>query len=172
LFTDEGTEAIRLRGTTTAIENDVGWSVGYDYDIDPKWNVRRVRVAGSDPRGDRERVIERMSPGRWTIDGAPAAHLDGCIDVDLESSAVTNAIPVHRIPFEQGQTIDAPAVFVTAGDLAVLRLEQQYTLRSRPDVPEEIAFDYYSPTFDFHCELHYDASGLVVDYPGIARRNS
>ena len=31
-------------------------------------------------------------------------------------------------------------------------------------------YRYRAPSFDFECELVYDESGLVLDYPGIATR--
>jgi hypothetical protein len=36
------------------------------------------------------------------VDGRAAAHLDGCLDVDLESSALTNTLPVHRLGWPRG----------------------------------------------------------------------
>ena len=35
-----------------------------------------------------------------------------------------------------------------------------------------MAFDYTSSTFDFACQLVFDGSGIVTDYPGIGRRHS
>ncbi|WP_344234728.1 putative glycolipid-binding domain-containing protein [Kribbella hippodromi] len=35
--------------------------------------------------------------------------LHGCEDVDFESSAVTNTLPVHRIPFTVGSAVEVPA---------------------------------------------------------------
>ena len=48
------------------------------------------------------------------------------------------------------------------------RLEQRY-LRLDDD-GDHRRYHYTSPAFDFECELVYDASGLVLDYPGIAVR--
>ena len=47
---------------------------------------------------------------------------------------------------------------------AVERLEQRY-LRLDDD-GERRRYHYTSPRFGFECELGYDASGLVLDYPG------
>jgi hypothetical protein len=59
---------------------------------------------------------------------------------------------------------------VRALDLAVERLEQRYV---RIDDGADLhRYDYTSPAFDFRCELVYDASGLVLDYPGIASRTA
>jgi hypothetical protein len=95
--------------------------------------------------------------------------LAGCQDVDFESSAVTNTLPIHRLPFVLGETFEVPAAFVQADDLSVIRLEQHYTLVSSDK--DRHVFQYESATFDFACELTYDASGLVLDYPGIAVRD-
>ncbi len=57
---------------------------------------------------------------RWRIDGRPSPHLDGCRDVDLESSALTNALPVHGLGLHVGQGAEAPAACVRALDLSAV----------------------------------------------------
>jgi hypothetical protein len=97
-----------------------------------------------------------------------APHLDGCLDVDLEASAMTNALPVHRLDLATGERAQAPAAYVRAPDLSVERLEQQYLRMSDRDGHQR--YDYSAPAFDFSCQLVYDEAGLVLDYPGIAVR--
>jgi hypothetical protein len=82
---------------------------------------------------------------------------------------VTNTLPVHRLPFVLGETFEVPAAFVQADDLGVIRIEQRYTLLSSDE--QQHVFRYQSATFEFECDLTYDASGLVLDYPGIAIRD-
>jgi hypothetical protein len=50
----------------------------------------------------------------------------------------------------------------------VARLEQAYR-RIADDGPRQ-RYDYAAPAFGFTSRLVYDESGLVLDYPGIARR--
>jgi hypothetical protein len=57
---------------------------------------------------------------------------------------------------------------VRAPQLAIERLEQTYA-RLPDDGPRE-AYDYAAPVFEFACQLVYDESGLLIDYPGIAVR--
>jgi hypothetical protein len=85
------------------------------------------------------------------------------------TAAPRNTLPVHRLPFAPGTTLDVPAAFVRADDLTVIRLEQRYTLTSSDE--QRHVFHYESATFDFECELTFDATGLVLDYPGIATRD-
>jgi hypothetical protein len=118
--------------------------------------------------GSFERLLEADGVARWRVDGVRRPDLDGCFDVDLESSACTNLLPVRRLQLRVGEATDAPAVYVRAADLTVERLEQHYR-RVEDDGPHE-AYDYAAPTFDFAGRLLYDRSGLVTDYPGIASR--
>jgi hypothetical protein len=158
----------RLEGDTAAVEEGEAWAVRYDIGVDAGWRTRSARVWGRALPGLRELTLEADAAGRWRIDGTPAPHLDGCLDVDLESSSLTNAFPVHRLGLEVGEQADAPAAYVRALDLGVERLEQRYLRLDDDGVRRR--YHYASPAFGFECELVYDESGLVLEYPGIAVR--
>jgi hypothetical protein len=134
----------------------------------PDWTPRRALVFARSASGEHALSLEGDGAGHWLIDGAPAGRLDGLLDVDLESSAFTNALPVHRLGLEIGQATDAPAAYVRALDLRVERLEQRYA-RVEDDGPRE-QYDYSAPRFDYADRLVYDEHGLVLDYPGLAVR--
>ena len=106
--------------------------------------------------------------GHWLVDGRPAPHLDGCLDVDLEASAMTNALPVRRMGLPAGARAAAPAAYVRAVGLAVERLEQIYVRTTGEATGQR--YDYTAPAFSFSAGLVYDRPGLVLDYPGIAVR--
>src|SRR3712207_7118826 len=114
--------------------------------VDVGWCTRSARVTGRSTTGARTRLLEGNGEGGWRIDGEPAPHLDGCLDVDLESSAMTNALPVHRLALPTGATAQAPAVYVRALDLSVERLEQQYTRAGDQDGHQR--YEYTAPAFD------------------------
>ena len=158
----------RLEGDTTAVEEGEAWAVRYAITVSSGWLSREARVAGRSPAGVRALTLEADGPGRWRIKGAEAPHLDGCLDVDLESSSLTNALPVHRLGLEVGHGAEAPAAYVRVLDLDVERLEQRY-VRLDDDQGRQ-RYHYTAPRFDFECELIYDEFGLVLDYPGIAVR--
>jgi uncharacterized protein len=138
--------------------------VAYAIVVDAAWRTRSAVVSSSSANGRRELAIEADGVGGWRVDGAPAPALDGCLDIDLEASAFTNAFPVHRLGLAVGESGDAPAAYVTAPDLGVQRLAQRYTCVGDRE------FDYDSPEHGFAARLVFDASGLVRDYPGLAQR--
>ncbi|WP_141582226.1 putative glycolipid-binding domain-containing protein [Actinomadura sp. WMMA1423] len=156
----------RLHGTTAAVEDGVPWTVDYVIEVDERWHTRGARVAHLLGGGPGEVTVQRTGEGRWTVDDRYVPELDGCLDVDLESSAMTNALPVHRLGLPVGRTADVPAVYVRAADLTVDRLEQTYTRAG------DTAYDYAAPAFDFTARLLYDDSGFVLEYPGLATRHA
>jgi len=159
LYTEPG----RLRGHTSAVEDGRAYAVRYEIEVDDQWRTRRVRVAGDTVAGPRQIQLQSDGDGQWTVNGSPAPHLDGLIDVDLEASACTNMLPVHRMPMPGGEYRAAPAAYVRALDLSVRRLDQTYRRL------DDHRFDYRSED-DFEAVLEYDECGLIVDYPGIAER--
>jgi hypothetical protein len=166
LFSDGS--GCRLAGHAAALEDGTAWAVHYAISLDSNWLTSTARIEGWSTSGHREVVIEGDGVGGWRIDGRAAPELDGCLDVDLESSACTNAFPVNRLHLGIGQAADAPAAYVRALDLSVGRLEQRYVRVD--DDGTTMQYDYLAPAFDFEARLTYDEAGLVLDYPGIARR--
>ena len=157
-----------INGCTTAVEDGQTWVVSYAIRLDETWATRSAQIKGRSASGMRRVRLETDGLGRWRADGEIASHLDGCLDVDLESSAMTNALPIHRMGLRVGARASVPAAYVRALDLSVERLEQDYARTA--DEGRCQRYDYAAPVFGFACRLVYDESGLVLDYPGIAAR--
>lgn len=159
---------IVIDGTTTAVEDGEAWTVEYAIRLDRTWHTQWARVRTRSVAGQWTTELAVAEPGRWMVDGRPAPQLDGCLDVDLEASAMTNAFPVHRVALEVGAEVAAPAAYVRVRPAAVERLEQTYVRRA--DRHGRRRYDYAAPALGFACRLEYDRHGLLLDYPGIARR--
>jgi hypothetical protein len=168
LFLHRDADGYHLEGYSTAVEDGKAWSVRYALAVDLGWTTRSALIVGRSERGANEVRLEGDGAGAWRVDGKLAPELAGCLDVDLEASAFTNALPVNRLRLEVGQRTDAPAVYVRALDLSVERLEQHYARLQ--DKGEHRRYDYAAPAFDYRDELVYDEFGLVLSYPDIAAR--
>jgi uncharacterized protein len=168
VYLRELSDGYSIEGRTAAIESGQTWIVDYGISVDTRWATRAATVRSLSESGTRSTVLGATGEGQWTVDGNAAPHLDGCLDVDLEASAFTNALPVRRLGLAQGESSHAPAAYVRALDVSVERLEQSY-VRAMDDCRRP-RFLYSAPAFGFACELVYDDSGLLLDYPGIAVR--
>jgi hypothetical protein len=157
----------RLRGHVTGLEAGETWSVAYEIHLDEAWCTRWARITQFSVDGGAVTELEGDGRGSWRVDGAPAPELDGCLDVDLEASGMTNTLPLHRLLLPLGAEADAQAAYVRLGP-TVERLEQTYRRVESNGAPYR--FEYAAPAFDFAAPLLIDPAGLVLDYPGIAAR--
>src|SRR6202453_4463878 len=107
-----GLRGLQIEGTTTGFQDGTAWVVSYDIELDHLWKTRRVRITSKTAQGSIEQYAESDGKGHWLIDGDEATPLDGCLDIDLESSAMTNALPVHRLSLVAGEDAAAPAAYV------------------------------------------------------------
>jgi uncharacterized protein len=163
VFIRETSRGRRFSGHTAAVEEQRPWTVRYEIGVDGRWRTRTAEVwVWNRPAASRT-SLRHDGSGRWTINGAHAPHLDCCMDVDLESSACTNTLPVHRLGSDTHPR-EAPAAYVRV-DGVVERLEQTYRRNA-----DGRSYDYRAPRFDFAARLEYDRHGLVLRYPGIATR--
>jgi len=111
----------------------------YRVELDSEWRTRIARITTTLVRASWELALDSDGNGSWTVNGAAAGHLDGCFDVDLERSAVTNALPVRRQPLQVGQRMAASAAYVRAVPGPVERLEQLY---ERVEGSDDLAYEY------------------------------
>jgi hypothetical protein len=116
-------------------------------------------------------VIAADGAGAWTIDGREAPELDGCLDIDLGFSPLTNTLPVRRLGMLDGD--GAPAELDMAWVLPEAldrprRLRQRYT----PLAPRLVRYESLDEdgASRFQADLPLDEAGLVLDYPGLWRR--
>jgi hypothetical protein len=168
LFLRRETDGYQLEGHSTGVEDGEAWSIRCALTVDARWMTRFAHIVGRSAMGVHEVRLEGDGTGEWRVDGRAAPQLSGCLDVDLEASAFTNALPVLRLRLDVGQGADAPAAYVRALDLRVERLEQRYARLA--DDGEHRRYDYAAPAFDYRGELIYDEFGLVLSYPGLAVR--
>jgi uncharacterized protein len=168
VFLQECPHGCRFEGATSAVEDGEAWAVEYTIEVDATWVTRSAHVVGRSRAGRADVRLEVDEAGEWLVDGVSAPFLRGCRDIDLESSSFTNALPVQRLSLEIGQAVEAPAVYVRALDLTVERLEQRYARIT--DERSLQRYEYSAPRFEYAGRLAYDATGLLLDYPGIAER--
>jgi uncharacterized protein len=168
-FFGAGAAGWRVEGHATAVEGGRAWGIRYAIEVGPDRVTRSARVVARTAAGEHAVLLERAPDGGWRVDGRAAPRLAGCLDVDLEASAFTNALPVRRLGLRVGERAEAPAAYVRALDLGVERLEQRYARLE--DDGERRRYDYAAPELDFAAQLVYDRAGLVLDYPGLATRS-
>lgn len=168
VYFEAGLSGWRIAGTTTALQESDAWVVSCELELDDLWRTRSARIVVRTSSGSREQLVEADGQGDWQVDGVAAHHLGGCLDIDLESSAMTNAFPVRRLGLGVGEQAHSPASYLRVDATTLERLDPTYRRIEDADGCQQ--YEYEAPAFDFKSRLVYDAAGLVVEYPSIAIR--
>ncbi len=143
-------------------------TVSYQLACDPAWRVTELTIAATSAAGSRTLALTASDDGHWQADGQPRPDLDGCIDVDISLTPLTNTLPIRRLSWAQGTAHELDVVYVNAPDLDVSRASQLYTMLG-PGAADEVAVYRYQ-SGSFSADLPVDADGFVSDYPGLWRR--
>lgn len=145
-------------------------SCSFTVELDDAWLTSAAVVRAVAGAGERELVLAADADRRWCVDGAGRPDLDGCIDVDVAATPLTNTFPIRRLEdLGVGEEVTTPVAWVDVPALSVHRVDQTY--RRLPDVDGLAAWEYRD---DAHGRfgLQVDDDGLVVAYEGFARRVS
>lgn len=139
---------------------------GYALILDKEWRTLELRMMIEHVPGIMDALhLMASGDGTWTdAGGRHQRHLDGCIDVDIQWSPLTNALPVRRLVLAAGQQHDISVAYITLPEPGERNVAQRYARIDQRRVR------YESPTTDIHRELMLDDEGFVVEYPGLFTR--
>jgi uncharacterized protein len=143
-------------------------SVSYQLSCDASWRVTGLTITTASATGRQTLALSADRDGHWEADGQPRPDLDGCTDVDISLTPLTNTLPIRRLTWAPGRAQDLDVVYVSAPDLGARRVSQRYTLL-KPDADGNGALYRYE-SGSFSADLTVDGDGFVSDYPGLWRR--
>jgi uncharacterized protein len=142
--------------------------VSYQVSCDPEWRFTGLTISAAGAAGSQALTLIASPDGRWLVDGQPRPDLDGCADIDISLTPLTNTLPIRRLNWSPGTEHDLNVVYVTAPELSVEPVRQRYTLLSRDADCGAARYRYESGSFS--ADLAVDADGYVTEYPGLWRR--
>ncbi|MGH3769804.1 MAG: putative glycolipid-binding domain-containing protein [Pseudonocardiaceae bacterium] len=162
-----------LRATGSLVnapQEGVGaYSASYSLATDEACVTQRLTVRTAAATGEQHVTLTRSEEGIWLVDhgqGAARTHFGGALDVDLAFSPLFNALPIRRLGLHrEAAGHDLPVVFVALPSLEVCRVSQTYRTVSLGE-PTVVSTGSES----WEAELTVDTDGLVLEYPGLARR--
>ncbi|MDQ3805405.1 MAG: putative glycolipid-binding domain-containing protein [Acidobacteriota bacterium] len=154
-------------GVVLGVEDGDAFRLRYTVHCDPRWRVRRVEV--SFVAGGRGLSLTADGEGRWfDRSGAAVPALDGCVDLDITATPLTNTLPIRRLALRQGESAAIRVAYVTIPDLRVAPDEQRYTRLETGAAGGRYRFEQVGSGFT--AVLQVDGDGLVEDYPGLFKR--
>lgn len=160
---NETPRGVTAEGVVVGSRFGTPYGAHYRVELARDWTVRRVLVALTDAR---TLVVSADGNGHWRdIDGKPLAALDGCIDVDISATPLTNTLPIRRLGLKNGERREIRVAYLALPALTIEPAEQAYTC-----IEPRRRYLYEGLFRQFQAELAIDANWLVEDYPTLFKR--
>ncbi len=168
---------MQAHGFSLTPEYELSW----DLSVDPGWITRRLRVSVVSRYWRRKLQLDRATDGVWSATTETQGNLklpapgitdpdalSDALDCDLALCPVTNTMPIRRLGLLEHPTPETTLTmaWVEVPSLRVVPSRQIYSSSGDGTVR------YQSAERDFTAELTVDADGVVIDYPGLAKRIS
>ena len=136
----------------------------YLIECDAEWKTSIVTVDGF--VGDEVIAIEIESEdGVWYLNGEEVDAVEGCTDIDLNFSPVTNLLPIKRSELAVGDEAPVRAAWLRFPSFNLEPLDQTYTRKT------DSVYNYKSST-GFEKDITVDDFGLVVEYADLWERET
>jgi hypothetical protein len=148
-------DGTQVSGVALVAKAGTPYRTDYAIEIDAAGHTRRalVRPIGV-PKGDFE--LRADGSGGWLENGVAVPALDGCVDVDLGFSPMTNSLPIWRLGLAPGETREVRAAWVRFPEFTVEVLRQTYERTG--------ASTYVYRSDGFEAPLRVDVDGIVEEY--------
>jgi hypothetical protein len=157
-------DAIHLSGTILAAHENRPLEVTYKVLCDLAWRTREVTIQQCE-KFEYSKLKLAVNAESWSeADRGPLSEITDCIDVDIELTPATNALPINRLNLAIGESGEIQAAWIRLPSLRIVRAHQRYQRLS------EKTYRYTSIASGFQAEIEVDGFGLPIRYGNIWER--
>lgn len=149
-------------GVIIGSEDGVDYGLTYRIAIDEAWRVREAHLQTTTGRSLH---LESDGQGTWCENGQTRPDLEGCTDIDIQATPLTNTLPIRRLRLERRQSAAIRVVYIRVPSLTAAQGHQRYTALEPGSL-----YRFESLDSDFTADLPVDEDGFVLNYPGLFRR--
>jgi len=153
---------IAVSGVVIAQEEGTRFGLSYRLRLDALWHTKDVVVRTT---SGHVLHLESNGKGSWQENGKDRPDLQGCIDIDIQATPLTNTLPIRRLGMKTGESTEIRLCYITVPDLTVFPSDQRYTA-----IDSTLLYRFESIESGFTAELPVDEDGFVLDYPGLFKR--
>jgi hypothetical protein len=153
---------LNISGVVIAREDAAEFGLSYRLKLNALWHTREVHLRTT---SGHVLHLESDGHGHWRENGKDRPDLQGCIDVDIQATPLTNTLPIRRLDLETGESIDIRLCYITVPDLIASPANQRYTALEAGSL-----YRFESLESGFTADLPVDEDGFVLDYPGLFKR--
>ena len=115
---------IAVSGVIIAQEEGTRFGLSYRLRLDALWHTKDVVVRTT---SGHVLHLESNGKGSWQENGKERPDLQGCIDIDIQATPLTNTLPIRRLGMKTGESTEIRLCYITVPELTVFPSDQRYT---------------------------------------------
>ena len=150
-----------IEGMAVFTHNQQPCCLRYQITCGKAWQTQQVLVSGWMGHKTVEQEIVADETSRWWLNGEEVHAVQGCIDIDLNFSPVTNILPIRRCNLAVGEDAIVNAAWLRFPSFELEPLDQVYKRTGR------LRYLYTSASGSYMAELTVNEHGFVTDYPDL-----
>ncbi len=151
-----------MSGVVIAQEDEAEFGLFYRLKLDALWRTREARLRTT---AGHVLHLESDGQGHWQENSKDQPALQGCIDIDIQATPITNTLPIRRLDLETGESMEIRLCYISMPELIVSAAAQRYTALDAGSL-----YRFESLEDGFTADLPVDEDGFVLDYPGLFKR--
>jgi len=156
-------DSVMINSIIIGLYNETIYRVRYDIVLDNDWSTNSCIIEAR--INNQFKKIELVKDrGSWFLNGKIHPEFDGCSDVDIPLTPLTNSLPINRLKLNVGDEAKVDIIYIDLLEDAIKHVKQQYR-RIKSDI-----FKYENIPNDFEAEIKLDSAGFVIDYPQLFKR--
>lgn len=159
-------KGVSVRSVIIGHYEGILYQVAYQLYANSRWETERLDVMYQ--LGNKVKKVHLRSDlkGHWSLNDSPAPQFEGCMDVDITLTCLTNTLPIRRLDFIQQATHAIKVVYVDVLGETISPASQQYTRQGSG------LYKFENVPNDFEALIKVDDSGLVMFYPELFERSA
>ena len=161
---DSKNDSITIKSTILGLYNEKLYQVKYVINLNQSWQVYFCCVESQFNNRVKSFEFSKDQNQKWSLNGKYQPEFDGCMDVDIPLTPLTNSLPINRLGLNDGQEEKIDVIYIDLLDENIRPVKQKYKR-----ISTEI-YKYENIPNDFEAEIKVDNLGFVVDYPQLFKR--
>lgn len=160
---DSGPECVLIDSVIVGYYENILYRVEYTIELNTSWEIRNCQIKVQ--LDDEIKIVKlQCDNSKWLIDERHCPEFDGCIDIDIPLTPLTNSLPINRLNLLENEEAVINVIYIDLLEHNIRFVKQKYRRIS------ELKYRYENIPNDFEAEVTVDEDGYVVDYPLLFKR--
>lgn len=156
-------ELITVKSSIVGCSDGIPFKVDYELGMSKDWIISHFSLRAWLGNVDHSLSLNHNGYGGWFNSGKEWKHLEGCLDIDISLTPLTNSLPINRIKTVSREKSNIEVVYIDVLNFGITKKIQHYQLLENNKYR-------FSNNENFVADIIVDEFNFVKHYPDLFER--